>query len=195
MRLNQIADIRSGLVISRKKATSSPVKKYKMLTLKSFKNYGYINLNELEEFESIEELPPQYITQIGDVIIRLSSPYTAVYIDKSNEGILIPSLFNVIRLGDNNTIRGEFLALYLNSDHMKKLISRYSIGSAISIIKTSFIKEIKIKNISLHKQEKLIQINKLHIKEVALLTDLLDEKESLYKAVVNTIIKAYSKNK
>ncbi|SHK33037.1 restriction endonuclease subunit S [Tepidibacter formicigenes] len=189
MRLCQIADIRTGLVVARKKATSSPAKKYKMLTLKSFEDYGYINMNELEEFESTEKLSPQYITQIGDVIMRLSYPYTAVYIDKSNKGILIPSLFNVIRLQDEKTIKGEFLALYLNSDHMKKLISRYSIGSAISIIKTSFIKDIKIENIPLDKQEKLVQINKLHLKEVTLLTDLIKEKETLYKGMFSTIIK------
>lgn len=189
MKLMQIAEIRTGLVVARKKATSSPVKKYKMLTLKSFQDYGYINMDELEEFESIEELSSQYITQIGDVIMRLSYPYTAVYIDKSNEGILISSLFNIIRLRDNNTIKEEFLSLYLNSDHIKKLISKYSIGSAISFIKTSFIKNIKIENIPLDKQEKLIQINKLHIKEVDLLTDLLKEKETLYKGIVSTIIK------
>ncbi|MCK4257853.1 MAG: restriction endonuclease subunit S [Halanaerobiales bacterium] len=188
MKLSHIAEIRTGLVVARKKATSLPAKKYKMLTLKSFEDYGQINMNALGEFESIENLPPQYTTHIGDVVIRLSYPYTAVYIDKSKEGILIPSLFSVIRLNDENIIKGEFLALYLNSDRMKKLISRYSIGSAISIITTSFIKDIKIENIPIDKQEKLIQLSKLHLKEVRLLKKLIKEKETLYKAIVNTII-------
>lgn len=189
MKLSEIANIRTGLVVARKKATSSPAKKYKMLTLKSFEDYGYINTNCLEDFKSIEKLPPQYTTHIGDVVMRLSYPYTAVYIDKSNESILIPSLFSVIRLRNENIIKGEFLALYLNSSHMNKLISKYSIGSAISIIKNSFIKNIQIPNIPICKQEKLIQINKLHLKEVHLLNSLIKEKETLYKGIVNSIIK------
>ncbi|SHJ48134.1 restriction endonuclease subunit S [Tepidibacter formicigenes] len=188
MKLENIAEIRTGLVLSRKKAKSSPEKIYKILTLKSFEEHGEININELEEFESSELLSPLYLTKKGDVIIRLSSPYTAVYIEENLEGVVIPSLFSVIRLKNNKDILPEFLALYLNSDYGKRHINKFAVGSAISTISTNFLKSFIVKEFSKDIQTRMVEINKLHIREKKLLKNLIEEKETLNKSIINSII-------
>lgn len=191
MLLEKITDIRLGVVLSRKKAESDKEceRVYRMLTLKSFEEDGCVDLNDLENFQSREELNLQYLTKKGDVVIRITIPYTAVYINEALEGCVIPSNFAVIRLFDTELFLPEFIALYLNSDKLKREFNRASIGTAIPMIKASQLKELNIRKYSKTVQERLIKVNKLHIKEKKLLMALLEEKDLLNKAVIDNILK------
>ena len=187
MKLGQIANISSGLVVARKKAELKPSIKYSILTLKSFAEDGWIDNEELEEFESIEALSSQHLTQQGDVIVRLSYPHTAVTITGGLEGLLIPSLFAVIRL-NTDTILPEYLSMYLNSEIARKQLVKDSFGTALTIIRTGSLKELEVKEIPINEQIKLVNIMMLHIKEKMLLNNLLQEKERLFKAVLKKIL-------
>ena len=188
-KLSDLATITTGLVIKRKQA--EPDKKvatsYKMLTLKSFDQNGFLNSDDLEIFESSEVLDDKYLTQSGDVIVRLSSPNTAIMIDDIHEGLLIPSLFVVIRL-NTDEIMPEYLKIYLNSDHMKKYYAKSSIGSAIQIIKTGMLREVAVRFPSLDRQEMIIKIDRLVSKEKILLEQLLEEKSKYHDAIINKML-------
>ena len=80
MKLEKIADISTGLVLARKKSSNNEGVVYDLLTLKSFNENGYIEDEYLDNFISEEKIKSQYLTQEGDIIVRLSSPNTAIYI-------------------------------------------------------------------------------------------------------------------
>ncbi|MBS3970476.1 MAG: restriction endonuclease subunit S [Clostridia bacterium] len=183
MKLGEIAKVSSGLVVARKKANLDPKYKYRMLTLRSFEEEGWLNINHLEEFGSSEIIKPQYLTEKGDIIVRLSSPNTAVSISDGLEGLLIPSLFAIIRL-TSDRINPEYLTLYLNSEAAKKQFIKESFGTALTIIRTSFLKDIEIKEQSVDKQRKLEHITRLYLQEKKLLKDLAREKEKLYRSIL-----------
>lgn len=189
MKLKKIAKINTGLVLNRKKAKSKEniAMKYKLITLKSISQIGIIDKNELDKFNSNEILSENYITKFNDVVIRLSEPNTAVFIDKELEGLLIPSQFCLIRV-KSDKINPKFLSWYLNSNYVKKEIQKSLIGSAIAIIKTSFLNDLEIRNISLEKQNKIVEINDLKIKEEKLTKKLIEEKNKLYNGLIKKII-------
>ena len=85
MKLGELATVRSGLVLSRKQACKgAPVKmRYPLLSFRAIHSNGYIGMEQLDGFDAAEQLSPEYLTQVGDVIIRLTSPYTAVLIDEA----------------------------------------------------------------------------------------------------------------
>ncbi|MGF7058641.1 restriction endonuclease subunit S [Brassicibacter mesophilus] len=190
MRLGDVSDIRTGLVLSRKKAQieSDIIKKYKTLTLKSFNEDGILNLDDLEDFDSTEKLDERYLTQKGDVVIRLSHPNTAIYISDNITGYIIPSQFSVIRLGVESLIP-EFLSIYLNSTKVKKKIYKSQFGATIPVIKNSFLENLRINDLSIDRQKAIVDIHNLHLKEKELLKGLIDEKEMLFKAVFSQLIK------
>ena len=105
MLLGEVTEVRTGLVLSRKKAPDdAKVKiKYKALNLKCVMPEGYLNLEYAEEFVVKERLKPEYITKINDILVRLSAPYTVVFITETSQcGYVIPSHFAItrcIRLG------------------------------------------------------------------------------------------------
>lgn len=188
-KLGDIAKINTGLVVKRKQAGLSEevFANYKMLTLKSFEQEGWLNENELDYFDSIEQLGSKYLTCKGDVVIRLSYPNKAIAINKDNEGILIPSLFAVIRLSDS-TILPDYLSIYLNSDEMKEFYAKTVIGSAIQIIKTSLLNEVIVKAPDIETQQKVIELYTLMRKEKVLLEELMEEKARYNKTVLRKLI-------
>ncbi|QUH18957.1 restriction endonuclease subunit S [Alkaliphilus sp. B6464] len=193
LKLGDIATISTGVVVSRKKADFSPVKTYKMLTLKSFEENGWVNKKELDKFDSLEVLSEQYLTQNGDVVIRLSSPNTTIYIEEKESGLVITSLFAVIR-AKNNKIIPDFLAIYLNSQKTKKRLSQASIGSAISIVKTSTLKELEIQVPSIQHQQKVVKLHSLIQRERKLYMQLLEDKEKMYHAIIDQVIEGGRKD-
>lgn len=189
IKISDIGSITTGLVVKRKEAeiAEHTVKSYKMLTLKSFEPDGWLNSEELEDFNSAEELDDKYLCKEGDVIIRLSYPHTAIAIGKEHEGYLISSLFVIVRLA-TDYLNPEYLSIYLNSENMKRFYAKSAIGSAIQIIKTSMLKDIAVSFPELEKQKQVIKLNRLIIKEKVLLNKLIEEKTKYNREIINNLI-------
>ena len=191
MKLGNIADIKMGLVLSRKKAeTEYEIKReYKLISLKNIEDDGMPNNTPLETFASNEELDEQYFTQEGDILMRLSSPNTALYIDRDWADLLVPSYFAIIRLDKHKGFIPEYVSWYLNSDVIRRELIRVQTGTAIFTTNKSTLSSLDIKKIPLKKQMSVAKVQCLHWKERCLLNELKDEKEKLYKGITDRLIK------
>ena len=189
MKLTNISKIHTGLVLVRKRAYAKDqgVHEYNMLTLKSFDPKGQLNEDYLDGFFSKEKLENKYLTNKGDIIIRLTSPYTAICINGKHEGLVIPSNFAIIRLKEQIFIP-EFIALFLNSEIIEKQFFKSSISTTIPLIKTAHLRDIGIPEKTLEMQKKIVELNQLQLKEKILLSHLMEEKGKLAKASINKII-------
>ena len=189
MKLGNISNIYTGLVMARKKARSALEGdiKYKALALKSFEDGGWLNERGLDEFISYDNLDDKYLTKKDDVIIRLSAPYTSVCIVDSQEGFAIPSNFAVIRI-NNPSFNPEFVSVFLNMELVLKKLSQSAFGTTIPLIKTSSLKDLDINGLPLDTQKKIVELNKLQIKEKKLLAALMSEKDKLMKSSLNKIL-------
>ena len=189
MEINQISEIQTGLVLARKRAKSKDKEtiKYKLLTLKSFDPTGILNPEFLDEFVSDSQLEKKYFTKKNDIIIRLTSPYTALVIESDSEGIVIPSNFAIIRLM-NNLFQPGYVALYLNSKETNKFFQQSAISTTIPLIKTSFLKNVNIGEKPLDMQKRIVELKKLQHKEDMLLNNLKQEKKKLAQAYIGKII-------
>lgn len=190
MKLGDKSEIGIGLVLSRKKATinSGFIEKYKTITIKSINEFGEIDKNLLEELKSITYIDKNYITEEGDVLMRLTYPYTAIYIDINNSNLVIPSHFAKIRL-NTEEIKPKFLAIYLNSVHCKRQILRNAVGSSLASITVKDIKDIKIKLYKKELQDKAISINDLQIEETKLMNELMRNQELFNTIVMKELLK------
>ncbi|SMN15068.1 Type I restriction-modification system specificity subunit [uncultured Candidatus Thioglobus sp.] len=195
MKLKDIATIKTGLVLSRKKAALYEVKiSYKQLTLKSFSNSTIVNSSTLDDFSSTDKIKPNYLTQKGDVVIRLRAPSVAIYIDKTMQGLVISSLMAVIRSNDLN-INHRFLAHYLNSSIIQKVFNIAIKGTAIPMVKTSDIAELNIVLPSLTEQNKTVKIMSLLYKEQEVLKELSIKKQIFTQNILNTISNQFQEAK
>ena len=189
MKLKDISNIRTGLVLARKKATLDDEKHfYRQITLKSFSNSITLESQYLDDFISVEEIDPTYLSQFGDIVVRLREPNTAVYIDEASSGLLIPSLMVIVRVHDKR-VNNEFLAHFLNSKEAKKALEKELKGTTISMIKTKDLENLEVVLPSLKEQDSVVALMKLFEKEHQLLDALKAQKQHLSQTILDTIIK------
>ncbi len=200
MLLNEVAEVRTGLVLARKKAPKNTKDKvaYKALNLRCVMPEGYLDLESTEEFYSIERLKSEYLTREKDILIRLSNPYTVVYItDTAQCGYIIPSHFAIVRV-DESKAAPEYLNWFLRRDAVKqKIIQNVSGSTVFGTISSGFIANLEVRNIPIVKQKIVGNILLLSEKEQELLHKLTNAKALYSKAIVNEIydrIKRGNKN-
>lgn len=183
MQLNKIATVRSGLVITRKQAPKpeDAVCTYQLLNLKAVTDSG-IDRSALLSFHATEQLADRYLTHAGDIIVRISEPYTAVYITEQTARLLVPSHFVIIRT-DTDKALPEYVAWYLNRDRIQKAF-RLSCAGILLQIKPSTVAETDIRLPELDKQRKVVELERLAQAELALLEKQLDLKRLKYKKLI-----------
>ena len=180
MTIGEIAGVRTGLVTARKKKSASSARtyEYQLLNLKCIADEGYINKVYIEAYETSEELKDNYLTQMGDILVRLSSPYTAVLIDQSSLcGLVVPSHFAIIRV-DRQHALPEYVFWVLRRDKNKITMMQNSSGStAFGTISSGLISSLPITLLPLNKQQIIGNILRLSEREQELLTKLAAEKK------------------
>lgn len=192
VRLGNISQISTGLVLRRKQGSvHNIVKEYKLLTVKSFEEDGWINENELDIFPSMENLDSKYLTQEGDVIIRLSHPNTAVTISNLNQKFVISSLFASIRL-DTNLILPGYLSIFINSHKSKGFFDSNTQGSGLKMVRTSDLNNMEILILPIKDQLKIVELNKKILEEKSLFMELIKKKDEYYKEFINKLLEGES---
>lgn len=189
MQLGDIAEIKTGLVLSRKKAEVEFDARatYKLLSLKNINDDGIIVNDSFDEFVSKDRLDDHYFTEEGDVLMRLSQPYTAVYINKEHRGLLVPSYFVIIKV-HHRKVLPQYLAWFLNSVKVKHELEKSHAGSRIPITNQQIIRKIPIMLSTISKQEALVELYQLHQKEKMLYKKLMKEKELLFQKITQQIL-------
>src|SRR5690554_6318974 len=159
--LSKLCQIRAGLVLSRKVARLNDpiIQTYKVLTLKSIED-GWINIRELDKFDSNEVLDDRYLTELNDVVIRLSAPYTSVQITADLVGLVVPSLFGIVKV-DTRLIDAGYLSFILNTETIQQIYLKNSMGTNIPVIRMQSLRDTKIPLYSMEKQIIIDRINDL----------------------------------
>lgn len=186
MKLGNVAQVRSGLVLARKQARGRTEYRYPLLNLKCIHSNGYIDTALCEVFDSVEYLNPEYLTHKGDVVIRLTVPYTAVLITEDLEGYVIPSSFVVVRT-DRSMLLPEYLIWLLNSQKVKKQISESAVSNMLGAVKPRYFAEFQVDELPIHQQRILADLNQLAHHEIQMLARLAIEKERYYDYALNHV--------
>ena len=190
MTINDIAVVRTGLVTARKKkdAASLGTYKYQLLNLKCIANEGYIDKNYIEPYELSEELKDDYLTRIGDILIRLSAPYTAVLINKPELcGIVVPSHFAIIRVDERYALPGYVFWVLRREKNKITMMQNSSGSTAFGTISSGLISSLPITLLPLHEQQIIGELLCLSEREQELLQKLSEEKKTYNTLLLNQI--------
>jgi len=186
MKLNYYADVRTGLVLSRKAARADVESNmYHTLSLRNISNDGQILSENIETYFSKEPLRENFLANIGDVLIRLSAPYTAVLIERSEAGLLVPSHFAIIRASE--TIDPQFLQWWL-MENRRTFYRAASGGAMMGTISSGYIANMDFIPPSLGVQKKIGELLRLSRTEQQLLTTLAEKKQQLVSEAVKRIL-------
>ena len=190
VKLNDIAEIKTGLVLSRKKAEAhSPSEhSYKIVSLKSFAEDAIYDDAFADEFISSEQINEEYKVSHGDILLRLREPNFAVYIDKEYSDLIYTSLMVRIRV-KSDKFDPHFVAHYLNSSAVKKALAPDISGTAIAMISVASINNLKVPLINLQTQNKIVKYLNLARQESEILQNLAAQKQKYNKSIFENLIK------
>lgn len=190
MTIGEIAVVRTGLVTVRekKKISYSQTCEYRVLNLKCIADEGYINKVYIETEEYPSGLKSDYLTQMGDILVRLSAPYTAVLVDRPDLcGIVVPSHFAIIRVNKRYTTP-EYIFWSLRRDKNRITMMQNSSGStAFGTISSGLIASLPITLLPLHEQQIIGDLLRLSEREQELLNILAEEKKTYNTLLLNQI--------
>lgn len=190
MLLENIATIRTGVVATRKKADESATKihEYKLLNLKCAASAGYLDLQYAETFKTTDLLKQEYFTQMDDILVRLSAPYTAIMITHLDWcHYLVPSHFAIIRV-DKTVASPEYILWILKRESTRqKILQNISGSGAFGTISSKFFSALPIRDLPLNEQQLIGEMQLLSEKELELLHKLTAQKEIYNKLLVNKI--------
>ena len=190
MTINDIAVVRTGLVTARKKkdAASLGTYKYQLLNLRCIANEGYIDKHYIEPYELSEELKDDYLTRMGDILIRLSAPYTAVLINKPELcGIVVPSHFAIIRVDERYALPGYVFWVLRREKNKITMMQNSSGSTAFGTISSGLISSLPITLLPLHEQQIIGELLCLSEREQELLQKLSEEKKTYNTLLLNQI--------
>ena len=193
MKLGEIAFVRSGLVLSRKLARENPVQRYRLLNLRSITPEGYIDMNETDVFDAKETLPGEYLSQVGDIVIRLSAPYTAVLVDEESEGMVVSSNFVIVRT-DPQELLPEFLYWLLNTSEVKHRMFENSSSNMLGAVKPKFFADYEITPLPISEQQRIAAIYSLAKKESRLIQQLVKAKEKYYEIILRNTYNEFKRS-
>lgn len=184
--LGDITRFRSGLVLRRKESKEKTEFQYPLLTLQSMNPKGSIDHNSLKPFWATEALNPEYLTKPGEIVLRLTAPYTAVLITEVTEGIVVSSNFIIITCREEKTIP-EYLAWLLNTPCFKRQIYKAASGNMLEAVTGAVFAKVRVTLPPLTLQQKIARLKDLSQKECELLRRLAAEKEKLYRRTIDRI--------
>lgn len=188
MKLGDIAAVRSGLVLSRKQSREMTQYRYRLLNLRSFNSGGYIDVDNTDIYNATEPLNADYLSRKGDLVIRLSAPYTAVLIDEATSNMVISSNFAIIR-PDASLILPEYLYWLFNTPKMERRIYENTSSNMLGAVKPRYFADFEVSLLSIENQKKIAALNLLAHKECQLLNELATEKGKFYSYTINKIQK------
>lgn len=188
MKFGKLANIRIGLPLARKKGDihDDIYFRYKAITLKAFSSTGVLIHSELDEFIADEELSENYITQEGDILVRLREPNIAVYIDKNSSGLVVPALMAIIK--PQKEINSIYLTHFINSNIAQRRLQKEVKGTTIPMIKAKDLSDLEIIVPPKQTQDKIVKMLDLANQEIDLLNQLAQLKMQFKNELFSTII-------
>lgn len=191
MKLDEMLNVFSGQIISRVEAKEDVgdvvIEERKVLIPKAIYS-GRVTHSDLGSVKLKKSVDDERITRKNDVVLKLSTPYDAVYITADDEGLVVPSFCCVLRIS-KSSIDTEFLTAFLNTEYAKEKLKAKVAGSTMPMIKISDVKDFEIPEIPVEEQAKIGKAYSLSCQKQDVLRELLDNEQRLIESVVMTVVK------
>lgn len=188
-KISEIADIQSGLVLSRKASKEGENGfLYQRLTLRSVNEDSLLNKSSFESYEASEPVDSQFLTKENDIIVRLFAPVCAVLITKENEGLVVPSQLAIIRLKDLFQYIPGYVSVYLTNGH---ILDSLVVGAGMAsqkIIKVGNIAELEIPCLPIEKQKMISDISNKQLNIISMYRKIIEQESIRTKSVIKDII-------
>ena len=192
MTLDKIASVIAGQIMTRvtadKDAGDQVVESVKVLIPKAISS-GVIVKEDLGDAELSKQIDEDKYTHEGDVVIKLSTPYDAAYVNAEDAGIAIPSFCAAIRITDENKLDAQYLSAFLNSSYVRDELTAKVVGSTRPMIKITDIRALEVPELNMKDMQDIGKAFVLSGQKKATLQEMINNETKLMENIVLASIK------
>lgn len=173
-KLDEIAEIYNGVRERRYENDNTESQKIFQLERPS----SQLSVSRMELSTNINK---KFYSKKGDILVNLSFPHDIFLITEEN--VLIPSKFAVIRLNDGYD--SNYLYQIMNSN--KRIFSRLSKGSVLSFLKISEFKSIKLDLPDFEEQKRVGEILRLVDKKIEKQREIIKNEVNFKNSILGEV--------
>lgn len=140
---------------------------------------GIIVKDDFKETYVIKPIGKEKYTKEGDVVIKLSSPYDAAYIEKEYADLLIPSFIAVVRVGNSKKVDARYLVALFNSRFIRDQLQNLQVGAARPMIRISELRAIDIPVLDIEDMQRIGEEYALSCEKRSILAEMIDTERSI----------------
>ena len=122
MKLKEVANIIKGAYLKEEAGKKS--KQYQELTMISLEPISFIDERKVIDVNCSSTVLDKQLTQEGDVIVSLYYPMIACYVEKGQEGYVVPHYMAIIRLKPYVNIDSRFIVQFINSTRGRRALCK-----------------------------------------------------------------------
>jgi hypothetical protein len=123
MKLKEIAEIIKG-VHSVEGQKKEKVKSYKELSMVSLEPISFIDERKVIKINSDRIISKKQLTRAGDIVVSLYHPMIACYVEKGQDGYVVPHYMALIRMKKESKIDSRFIVQFINSSRGRRALSK-----------------------------------------------------------------------
>ncbi len=125
MKIKEVAEIIRGAYLIEGKAKSSK-KACKELTMLSLEPISFLDERKFLKIKCENEASPKQLTKAGDVVVSLYHPMIACYVEKGQEGYVVPHYMVIVRRKPYVKLDSRFIVQFINSTRGRRALAEKS---------------------------------------------------------------------
>ena len=122
MKLKEVAEIIRGAYLI-EEISKSKKKACKELTMVSLEPISFIDERKLLDVSCSKVVSSKQLTRAGDVIVSLYHPMIACYVEKGQEGYVVPHYMAIVRRKDYVKLDSRFIVQFINSTRGRRALA------------------------------------------------------------------------
>ncbi len=183
MQLKNISSIQFGYY---EKPKSEGNTRY--LQVKHFNDFGLLS-SDIEEWIDATDKSRNHLLEDGDIVFAGKGLRNFAWKYSADVGNMIASSVFFVIKPEPKLVDADYLTTIFNSSKYQSFFSSLGAGSSIPSIRKTELEAVEVPLPPLETQRKIAKLNELHYAEIRLIGELIDEKNKLFQAVINDILK------
>lgn len=158
------------------------------LQVKHFDDFGLFNKG-IDEWVDITEKSKGHLLEDGDILFVGKGMRNFAWKYNADIGKAIASSIFFVIKPRHDLVDSNYLATIFNSNKYQSFFQSLGAGSSIPSIRKNELEAVEVPLPTMATQKKIAKLNELHQEELRLTGKLIEEKNKLFQAVINDILK------
>lgn len=158
------------------------------LQVKHFNESGLLS-SEIKEWIEITDKSENHLLEDGDIVFVGKGMRNFAWKYSADMGNMIASSVFFVIKPKAELVDADYLTTIFNSTKYQSFFSSLGAGSSIPSIRKTELEAVEVPLPPIEIQKKIAKLNELHYEEIRLAGKLIDEKNKLFQAVINDILK------